>query len=235
MIEKDVNDKIKTYGSTDNQEQLLLKFSDNIVDEQGEIIGTPSGKGAIDSQISVHLFSFLESYHIPTHFIKAVSETEILVKNLESIPFKIVMRNSANGEIIQKLKIDSGISLKSPILEYFVKDIENKDLMINSWHAVALGYVTNEEIRSIERMASKINALLKSFFLRRELKLSDFDLQFGRFNNKIFLADVLSLDTIRLLDVNTNFRYDQSIFKKTPSEAISLYENLLKRIIGEIQ
>jgi len=232
LREKNDKEQAQTYQTTDNPEQLLLKFTDNIIDEQGEKKGTLSGKKELDNQISAHLFGFLDSYHVPTHFIKVVSETEILVKNLEMIPFNVVVRNFAGGEIVEKLNIERGRSLKSPILEYSIKNGENEDIMISSWHAVALGYVDNEQIRFIERMSSKINALFKSFFMRRQLKLIDFELRYGKSKNKILLAGVLSLDTIKLMDVNTNFQYDHTIFDETPSRAIALYENILKRIIA---
>ena len=69
----------KRKYSVDKEDQLLLEFKDDIgIVEEGKK-KTIKGKGAICSEISSYLFQYLESYHIPTHFIRRLADREVLV------------------------------------------------------------------------------------------------------------------------------------------------------------
>ena len=80
--------KGKKIYLTDEADQLIQEFKDDAAALESSKRGTIKGKGVINNQISAHLFRYLDSYHIPTHFIKKLSDTQMLVKKLDIIPFR---------------------------------------------------------------------------------------------------------------------------------------------------
>jgi len=113
----------------------------------------------------------------------------------------------------------------------YFKDEKQRQPMINEYHAYALGICERKEMTSLIRIATKVNAVLKSFFDRKKMKLINFQLQFSRLNNQILLADELSLDTINLWKIEEN-----GSFKKYPegkAKDSKTYQELRAVILGE--
>ena len=77
----------------------------------------------------------------------------------------------------------------------------------------------------------KINELLKEFFLKLNLKLVDFKIEFGKTENgEILLADEISPDSCRLWDVDTNQKYDKDVFRQDIGDLIQTYKAVLARM-----
>lgn len=225
--------KAKTLYETDEPEQLIQEFKDDATAFDGEKKGIIKGKGIINNKISGYLFEYLEGFHVPTHFNKIISNREMLIKRLDIIPIEIVIRNIAAGSLCKRYGIEEGKRLDYPIAEYYLKDDERHDPMINATHAVSFGYAKIDEIRTIDRLASKINAVLKSFFARRSLKLVDFKLEFGRYKNKILLGDEISPDTCRLWDEKTDEKLDKDRFRFDLGNVEMAYEEIKKRVLQQ--
>ena len=103
--------------------------------------------------------------------------------------------------------------------------------MINDDHAVALGLATREELKYIRETTLKINELLKAFFLKLNLKLVDFKIEFGKTEDgQILLADEISPDSCRLWDVDTNQKYDKDVFRQDIGDLIETYKAVLARM-----
>lgn len=220
----------KKIYSLEDSEQLAQEFKDDALVFERTKLETIKGKGAINKDISVYLFGYLEGFNIPTHFIKDLGGREMLIKRLEMIPVEVVVHNIAAGKLCERCGLENGKELGFPIMEFFLKNDDRSNPMINQTHIVALQIATLDEIRMIERMTSKINAVLKSFFSRRNLQLIDFKLEYGRYKNKIVLGDEISLDTCRLWDVSNETKSDKDkfLFDKKASELA--YEEFKKRI-----
>ena len=72
---------------------------------------------------------------------------------------------------------------------------------------------------------------MKKLFLKMDLKLVDFKLEFGKdTEGNIILADEISPDTCRLWDVNTNERLDKDIFRRDLGDLVQGYEEVLSRM-----
>ena len=104
--------------------------------------------------------------------------------------------------------------------------------MINKSHIIAFELATADELKVIERLASKTNAVLKSFFLRRKIKLVDFKLEFGRYKSKIILGDEVSPDTCRFWDVPTDTKLDKNRFRFDIGNVEQAYEEIRNRILN---
>ena len=149
------------------------------------------------------------------------------------MPLEVIVRNVAAGSMAKRLGLEEGFQLKTTVMEICLKDDELGDPLINSYHAVAIGITTFEELKEIYEMTSKINNLLKDFFLKQNIKLIDFKLEFGRAENgEIILADEISPDTCRFWDANTNKKLDKDRFRRDLGNVKDAYIEILNRIKG---
>ncbi|MDD6704638.1 MAG: phosphoribosylaminoimidazolesuccinocarboxamide synthase, partial [Clostridiaceae bacterium] len=105
------------------------------------------------------------------------------------------------------------------------------DPLLNSYHAVALGLATREEIENIKNMAFKINSVLKEYFKSLKVTLVDFKLEFGKLSDgTIVLADEISPDTCRFWDSETNEKLDKDRFRRDLGGVEDAYEEMMKRV-----
>ncbi len=224
--------KAKKVFLTSEEDKLIQEFKDDATAFDGTKKGNISKKGEINNAISAFLFEYLENYHIPTHFLEKLSAREMLIRKLDIIPIEVVLRNIAAGSLCARYKIQEGEEMRYPILEYYLKNDELHDPMINEYHAYAFGYATPDETKVINRIASKVNAILKSFFDRRGLVLVDFKLEFGKAGTEIFLADEISPDTCRIWDKKTKKKMDKDRFRHDMGGVEKAYQELRDRIIN---
>ncbi|MDK9700685.1 MAG: phosphoribosylaminoimidazolesuccinocarboxamide synthase [bacterium] len=225
--------KAKKLWATDHENKVVQQFKDSLTAQNGQKTGSFHGKGAINCEMSTLLFNYLDSHHIPTHFIESVSETEMVVRKLEMFPMEVVVRNIAAGSMCKRYNIAEGNELSSVVLEYYYKSDALGDPMMNESHALSFGFATIDQIRAINRMATKINALLRSHFERRNLMLVDMKLEFGKYDEEVYLADEISPDTMRVWEKNTKVKLDKDRFRLDLGEIDKGYREILKRIKNE--
>ncbi len=223
--------KAKKLYATDDPNLVIQEFKDDATAFNGKKKGTIQDKGIVNNKMSAFIFEFLESYHIPTHFEKVLSDREMLVKKLKIVPIEVVMRNIATGSLVKRYGLEDGKDLDYPVLEFYLKNDDLDDPMMNEHHAVAFGLATPEEMATITRFAMKINAILKSFFIRRKIRLVDFKLEFGRYEDKIILGDEISPDTCRLWDLETGKKLDKDRFRQDLGEVEEAYQEVLARVV----
>ncbi len=226
--------KTKILHETDNEDLLIQEFKDDAITFDGTKKGKMKSKGNINNQLSAHLFNYLDSYHIPTHFVKVQSKNSMIIKKLNMIPVEVVMRNIATGSLVKRSGIKEGQELEQPVLEYYLKNDDKPDPMVDENHILAFEYATSEELKQTERLAKKTNAVLKSFFQRRNLLLVDFKIEFGRSkSNKITLGDEISPETCRLLDIETKEKFDKDRFREDLGKAEEAYAEVIKRVFKD--
>lgn len=223
--------KAKKLYSTEDEKLLVQEFKDDATAFNGAKKSTISGKGELNCTISSIFFEYLQSYHVPTHFVKILSPNEMLVKKVEIIPIEAVMRNIATGSLVKRFAFQEGKQLDYPIFELYLKNDELNDPLINEYHACAMHLARPEEIRSMYRTTAKINSILKSYLERRGLVLVDFKLEFGRDDNgELILADEISPDTCRFWDKKTHKKLDKDRFRFDMGGVEKAYREVLERI-----
>ena len=206
--------KAKQVYSTENENEFIVYFKDDATAFNGEKKATISSKGILNNKISTIMFEMLHDNQINTHFVKSLSDREMLVKKVEILPLEVIVRNITAGSFCKRYGIEEGLVLDEPIFELSYKNDEYGDPMLNEDHAVAMKLATREEIAFLKAQTLKINELMKDFFLKMNLKLVDFKLEFGKdVEGNIILADEISPDTCRLWDVNTNEKLDKDRFR----------------------
>lgn len=223
--------KAKQIYSTENENEFIVYFKDDATAFNGEKKAEISSKGILNNKISTIMFEMLHSNQIETHFIKNLSEREMLVKKVEILPLEVIVRNITAGSFCKRVGIEEGLVLDEPIFEICYKNDEYGDPMLNDDHAVAMKLATREELKFLKEETLKINEVMKEFFLKMGLKLVDFKLEFGKdAQGNIILADEISPDTCRLWDVKTNEKLDKDRFRRDLGDLVQGYEEVLARM-----
>ncbi|MFH1856181.1 MAG: phosphoribosylaminoimidazolesuccinocarboxamide synthase [Candidatus Omnitrophota bacterium] len=229
-IEMIYEGKAKKLWTTDEKDVLMQEFKDDATAFNAQKKGTIENKGAINNKISSVIFEYLEKNHIPTHFIKQISDREMAVKVLEIIPVEVTIRNIVAGGMSKLLGLEEGIVLDEPVLEYHYKNDALGDPLINEYHIKALKVAAFKDLEEIKKLSFKINVLLKEFFSERKIDLVDFKLEFGRYKGKILLGDEISPDTCRLWEKETQKKLDKDRFRRDLGDVEAAYQEILKRV-----
>ena len=223
--------KAKKIFSTENDNEFVVYYKDDATAFNGEKKAEISSKGILNNKISTIMFEELAKEGIESHFIKSLSDREMLVKKVEILPLEVIVRNITAGSFCKRYGVEEGIVLDQPIFEMSYKNDEFGDPLLNDDHAIALKLATKEEIDFLRSQTLKINEIMKKFFLKMDLKLVDFKLEFGKdVDGDIILADEISPDTCRLWDVNTNEKLDRDRFRRDLGDLVEGYEEVLARL-----
>ena len=223
--------KAKQVYKTDKEDEYIIHYKDDATAGNGVKHDQFEGKGVLNNTISSIIFDMLEEAGIKTHMIEKINDRDIKVKKVEIFPLEVIIRNMTAGSFSKRLGFPEGVVLDEPIFELCYKNDDYGDPLINSDHAIALKLATREELAYIRDTTLKINELLKEFFLKLNLKLVDFKIEFGKTENgEILLADEISPDSCRLWDVDTNQKYDKDVFRQDIGDLIQTYKAVLARM-----
>ena len=223
--------KAKKVFATDDPALVIVSYKDDATALDGLKKGTITGKGVVNNRMSDYLFTLLEKEGIPTHFVKELNEREALVKKVSIVPLEVIVRNISAGSFAKRYGVEEGIVFAQPTVEFSYKNDDLHDPLLNEYHALALGLATKEEIETIKNMAFRVNEILKAYFLRLQVKLVDFKLEFGRLpDGTIILADEISPDTCRLWDVKTNEKLDKDRFRRDLGNVEEAYNEVFRRL-----
>lgn len=223
--------KAKKIFKTDDENEFVVYYKDDATAFNGEKKAEIFSKGILNNKISSIIFEKLEKEGIKTHYIKNISEREMLVKKVDILLLEVIVRNITAGSFCKRLGVKEGVVLDEPIFELCYKNDEYSDPLINEDHAVAMKLATREEISHIKNETLKINEVMKKFFLDMNLRLVDFKLEFGKDKDgNIILADEISPDTCRLWDKDTNEKLDKDRFRRDLGDLVKAYEEVLSRM-----
>ena len=222
--------KAKKIYATDKVDEVIVYYKDDATAFNGEKKGQIEDKGVLNNAITSMIFEMLNEKGIKTHFIKKLNEREQLCKKVEIVPLEVIVRNVAAGSMAKRLGLEEGYELKTTVFELSYKDDSLGDPLINDYHAVGIGATTFEELKKIYEITAKINEVLKEFFIKQNIRLIDFKLEFGRYNGEILLADEISPDTCRFWDANTGEKLDKDRFRRNLGNVKDAYVEILNRI-----
>ncbi|MBF0478338.1 MAG: phosphoribosylaminoimidazolesuccinocarboxamide synthase [Candidatus Omnitrophica bacterium] len=222
--------KAKIVYLTDDPDLVIQYFKDDATAFNAAKRGTVAEKGIANNRISSKMFEYLESNGIHTHFVKRLSDREMLIKKVQIVPLEVIIRNKAAGTFCRRYGAEEGLKLETTVFELSYKRDDLGDPLINEYHALALKLATEEEIKKIKDMTFKINELMKKFFDNLGLELIDFKLEFGRFKGDIILADEISPDTCRIWEKGTGRKLDKDRFRHDLGDIEQAYQEVLSRI-----
>ena len=232
-LEQIYEGKAKILYETDDPDLVIQYFKDDASAFNGIKKGTIVDKGVINNHISSRIFRFLEENGIPTHFVDQPTDREMVTKKLEIIPVEVVLRNVVAGSLAKRMGKPEGEILSRPILEFYYKDDELGDPMINEYHITVFNLASAEEIEVLKTQGLKVNGLLVDFFKTRNIRLVDFKLEFGRHKGEIFLGDEISPDSCRLWDWESGEKMDKDRFRFDLGKVEESYQEVYNLICKE--
>ena len=226
--------KAKKVYATADENLYIVSYKDDATAFNGLKKGTIAGKGVINNRMSNMMMQMLESHGVPTHFVKELSDRDTLVKKVSIVPLEVIIRNISAGSFAKHYGVEEGIVFDAPTIEFSYKNDELGDPLLNRYHALALKLATKEEIDTIERYAFKINEVMKAYFLKLNITLVDFKLEFGRLpDGTIVLADEISPDTCRFWDKDTGEKLDKDRFRRDLGGVEDAYNEVMRRLMGK--
>lgn len=221
----------KIYA-TDQEDQVVVEFQNYFPFSGTGKKERMDGKAEGNNVISSALFDYLKSYNVPTYFIKKLDAKSILANKINPIPIVVSIWNIATDELSKRFSFDEGKILEYPIVEMYYKNEKLKVPMINEYHAYALGLSDRKEMSNILRIATKVNAVLKSFFDRKNYKLVNCQIEFGRFHHQIVLGDKINLDSMILWEVNKDGNFNK--YDMNGSNMRKDYKELMDKLVKEL-
>jgi phosphoribosylaminoimidazole-succinocarboxamide synthase len=228
--------KAKKVYATDDPNLCIFEYKDDATAFNGLKKGTIRGKGVVNNRMSNFMFRLLEEKGVKTHYVEELNDRETVVKKVKIVPLEVIIRNKAAGSMAKRLGLEEGTELKTTVLEFSYKDDALGDPLINSYHAVAIGAATWEDIDTISKMALKINEEMKSFFASVGVELIDFKLEFGKTaDGTIVLADEISPDTCRLWDSVTGKKLDKDRFRRDLGGVEDAYQEIMSRLEDQME
>ena len=224
--------KAKIIFSGPKENTLIQYFKDDVTAFNAKKFKVLKGKGEINNLISEYLMQLLSNNQIPNHFIKKISNREQLIHQCKIIPLEVVVRNIAAGSICKRLGIKEGKIFKDPIIEFYHKNDELNDPIVNNSHIISFGWSDKEELFKINQISLKVNKILKKKFEEISISLIDFKLEFGRktSDDSLLVADEISPDSCRLCDLNNKEKFDKDIFRYDKGNLVEAYKKLLNRL-----
>ena len=222
--------KAKKLYTTDDPDLLIQYFKDDATAFNAKKRGTIEDKGVINNRMSEIFFGLLEREGVRSHFVKRLSDREMLVKRLEIVPVETVVRNIVAGSLAKRLGLEEGGDLPRPIVEYYYKSDPLDDPMITEDHILVFQFATADELATIRAMALKVNDVLRSFLDTRGVLLVDAKLEFGRHQGEILLGDEICPDTCRFWDKVTREKLDKARFRRDLGNVEGAYREMMSRV-----
>lgn len=222
--------KAKSVFLTDDESRLILEFRDDTSAFDGRKVEALSRKGMVNNHFNAFVMQALESGGIGTHFESLIDDTQSLVKRLDMIPVECVVRNIAAGSICKRLGVQEGLELAEPTFEFFLKDDERHDPMINEYHIRSFGWATDAEVAAMKELTFAANSVLTSLFKNAGMLLVDFKLEYGRFGESVLLGDEFTPDGCRLWDSETREKLDKDRFRQGLGDVVESYEIAAARL-----
>tara|TARA_B100001175_G_C19334940_1_gene554422 strand:+ start:73 stop:786 length:714 start_codon:yes stop_codon:yes gene_type:complete len=216
--------KAKSLFETENQQELLMVYRDDTSAFDGKKKEALKGKGEINNIFNAHIMDYLANNGIDTHYIKTISKNESLVHRLDMLPVECVVRNIATGSICRRLGVEQGLNFEEPLFEFFLKDDDLGDPLINDNHIIAFKWGTEKEIKIMKEKTLAINKLLCEKFSDAGLILVDYKVEFGRKGDDIILGDEFTPDGCRIWDQDTGESLDKDRFRKDLGNVVESYQ-----------
>jgi phosphoribosylaminoimidazole-succinocarboxamide synthase len=117
-----------------------------------------------------------------------------------------------------------GSELNLPIFEFHYGC--GKESVISESHLIAFDLCSPEHMKLITRICSKINAVLKSFFERRNEALAEVCCHFGKHDNKVFLVGDFSPASLKIFPKDESVKWTNPYKLSSASEVKKYTEHL---------
>ena len=111
--------KAKIVYATNDPRLIVQYFKDDATAFNALKRGTIVGKGVVNNRVSAAMFERLERAQVPTHYLGALSDREMLCRRLDIIKIETIVRNVVAGSLAKRTGLDEGTPIRQPIVELY--------------------------------------------------------------------------------------------------------------------
>ena len=197
-------DLLKKDNHDDSHNYFTIEYQDYILDLNNNKIKSKN-LGEKFASINSFFLDYLKEYHIPSSFIKLENKTHLKYLKHDKYPFSVKILNvidKRTSRIFHKKEFEN---LPLPIFELHYGN--GKDTLISESHLITFDLCNIEDYKIINRICSKINAVMKSFFERRNSLLAEVTCHFGKLEDKIYLVDDFTPASLKVIPLNKDNHY----------------------------
>ncbi|MGL5630475.1 MAG: phosphoribosylaminoimidazolesuccinocarboxamide synthase [Mycoplasmoidaceae bacterium] len=225
--------KSKELYQTDKADEIIIRYKNDVTafNTKHDVY---ENKGIVCGKISKILFEIISANNISNHFIKVIDENHHLCKKVRMIPLEVVLRNVATGRISREYPIKEFTKFKPALIEFFYKN--DCDPLITEDLIFFLNILTKNQLETLKTITHKVNSILMGKFLEIGIELIDFKIEFGfDNNNQIILADELSPDNMRLINIKDKRKLDKELYRQNIGNIVDGYNEVLERLKNGIK
>ena len=135
----------KKVYATDEADKVIIEYTDTITAYYTIKRAVIKDKGLYCNAISSEIFRILANAGVPVHFMEKLSDTEQVCRRVDAIPIEVIVRNVIAGSMAQRLGIEEGVIPAKTVIDLCYKNEDLGDPLINDFHALALGLVSEKE------------------------------------------------------------------------------------------
>ena len=222
--------KAKSVYSTTDADKVIVEYRNDTSAFDGGKLAKLADKGKVNNRINTLLMNYLASKDINTHHLECLSPTEELVRYLDMLRVECVVRNVVAGSLAKRFGLPEGKELTEPVFEFFLKDDNLHDPLINTSHIQMFNLATDEEVTKMKQLSLQINNVLLPLFTAAGMVLVDYKLEFGRFSGELYLGDEVTPDSCRIWDAVNKEKMDKDRFRRDLGDVIEHYQIVADRL-----
>ena len=204
MLQFLASGKVKDVYEYDDS-ALLFRFSDRVSAFDVKFNQNIPQKGHVLCRFAEYWFSTISARN---HFVRRVSDTEMIVKKMKMIPMECIVRGYFYGSLIGRsrkglvpslrdVSYDVAEKLQTPIFDPTTKS--EHDVPVDRRKAISMGLVTDEQFDLLSATSIQVYRQMALIADSAGFILADLKLEFGLDADcDIILADSVGPDEYRL-------------------------------------
>lgn len=205
--------KTKTVMLDEETNVTHLFFKDTATGENGmfdpgynTVGGSVEGKGNIGLQVSKYFFEVMEANGIPTHYLGADLEKNLMKVRTLTVPkLEFVLRYFTAGSMCRRFDLEEGIVFEPPYTEVTLKSDEQGDPLITDRLCIMKGMLAPGQYDEALGVLVRVGEVLKKELAKMDLTLIDFKIEVGYDESgKVYVADEITPDIWRVRDTDGN-------------------------------
>lgn len=201
--------KTKNVLKNEADGSVYLLFKDSATGENGvfdpgsnSVGGSVEGKGKTGLIISKYFFELMEKKGIPTHYLGADIEKNLMkVRNLTVPKLEFILRYYTAGSMCRRFSLEEGLPFDPPYTEVTLKDDAQGDPLISERLCIMKGLLREGMYEEALKLIERVGKVLREELANMGLTLIDFKIEIGYDQNgKIYLIDEITPDIWRVRD-----------------------------------
>ena len=211
----------------DSEDYLNQYFPDYVINGKSKKIKF-NNLGENFAKTNIHFLDYLKTYHVPVASVKLIDKNTIKFIKYNPISFSIKILNYIDKRTSKIFGKKEKEHLDLPLYEYHVG--KGNNTLVSESHLISFNLINFEQLKVINRICSKVNAVLRSFFERRGVFLGEVTCSFGEHGNKIYLVNDFTPLSLKIFDPNNKNKKFDPYKLETPAKLRNYTDYILNLI-----